>query len=115
MKTIYLASAFTERYWCRVVEPIVRQLGHRVVSQWHELKEADGNNEEWAGICQEDIRASDLFILFVAGQSQGGCWTEMGIAIACGIPVVIVGETNNIFQYLPNVRVCREQEWLTYV
>lgn len=112
---VYIASAFTERFWCRIVEQVLQEKGYRVTSQWHDLKDDQGNEDVWARNCVEHIDQADILLLFVAGQSEGGRWTEMGLAIGQGKPVIIVGETKNIFRYLPNVTVCSESNWLTVV
>lgn len=102
---IYIASAFTERFWCQIVDQMLIEKGYTLTSEWYWT---DGPTDEprWAKLCQQHVEQADIFLLFVAGQSEGGRWTEMGMAIAQGKKIIIVGETKNIFQHLPNVTTC---------
>jgi nucleoside 2-deoxyribosyltransferase len=51
----------------------------------------------------EDIIKSDVFVILNLGKSEGKA-TELGIAYALGMPIILVGNRDiNIFYYLPHV------------
>lgn len=115
MIKIYLASAFDQRWWVRIAESMLEAEGFEVLSTWQwidEGAEATPDQERaWAEVNLEAIHHADLVVLFVYGHSAGGRWTEMGFALAEGKPVLVVGETDNVFCRLPQVQVVSEREW----
>lgn len=116
--TIYLASAFDQRWWLRAIEPVLLTRGWTVVSDWYHLTDGDvqamdaAGEARWARRNFLALREAEVLLLFLQGSSAGGRWTEFGIALAEGKPCVLVGETTNVFRYLPGVSVVEEGEWL---
>ncbi len=120
---IYLASAFDQRWWLRTIVPVLEERGWTVTSDWVQLTDEDmsGNDDLLIGGTLEEIWAernfnqlheADTFLLFVRGHSKGGCWTELGIAIAEGKTCLVVGETKNVFRHLPGVLCVEEAQWV---
>lgn len=58
----------------------------------------------------EDCMGADLQINFTepprSSANRGGRHVECGIALARGIPLIVVGHRENIFHWLPSVRFC---------
>lgn len=51
----------------------------------------------------EDVIKADLFVILNLDKSEGKA-TEMGMAYALGMPIILVGQrTRNIFYHLPHV------------
>ncbi len=106
------------RRWRDVLET----KGHLVVSRWiegnHEISEAqaslsaDHADDECRRFAQEDVDDlidADVFLSlsdpanFRTG--RGGRHVELGLALAWGKPVILVGERENVFHWLPQVKV----------
>lgn len=64
----------------------------------------------------EDVISSDKLIFFAEDQNnqppRGGRHCEFGYALALGIDIYIVGNRENIFHYLPNLKVVPNLEAL---
>lgn len=118
-RKIYLAARFGRKALMCAYREQLQALGHTVVSRW--LDGPDENAMDWqkadggvgaevavmcAAIDACDIEACDLFVLFTDGKltfSRGGRHVEFGYALANDKTVVVVGERENIFHYLPEV------------
>lgn len=112
---IYLASAYQSREQIRAYAADLEDAGFDCTSTW--LNEEHEINDGTVGAATElddvtvanhvrvdlyDIRRSDILVIFtesVTGhQGGGGRHVEMGIALERGIPIVVVGTPENIFQ-----------------
>jgi hypothetical protein len=95
------------------------ELGYEVTSRWilgdHELR-SDGQSDadQWATVWAEedrdDLLAADIVVSFtegsdVPGRARGGRHVELGIALAEGKRVLVVGPRENVFHYLGGVDV----------
>lgn len=74
---------------------------------------------EWGQKDYNDVVDADAMVAFsespdgdVPGRSRGGRHVEFGIALALGIPIIVVGPKENIFHYLvvPN-RIEHVETW----
>lgn len=112
---IYVASAFDQRWWVRTIESVLEAQGWDVLSTWQWVTDEDAQRmtmeqeREWAITNLEAIRHADALVVFVAGQSAGGMWTEMGYANALGLPILVVGDSRNVFCHL--VPCVSEGQW----
>jgi hypothetical protein len=95
-------------------------MGIHITSRWLIEKEAT-NPKDWerhrretAFIDVQDVRAADILVRFTdpiaqlkgvapAGLVTGARMFEFGLAWGAGIPIVVVGGMQNVFDYLPNV------------
>jgi len=54
-----------------------------------------------------DLRAADMIVVWnpksFHGSGRGGRHVELGYAIACGKPIILVGPPENVFYYLPDI------------
>lgn len=46
-----------------------------------------------ARACREGVAEAQAFVIVLSGKESRGAWVELGIALARGIPVVVVGES----------------------
>lgn len=84
---------------------------HTVVSRWHGRTKVPvlGSTVD-SKICAErdieDIKSADLMVsIGEARSSQGGRFVEFGMAWAWNIPIVHLGERENVFHYLEGIRI----------
>jgi nucleoside 2-deoxyribosyltransferase len=101
VERIYVAAPWTRRGEARAVADRLREAGYDIVSSW--LTEEDSQDPDHLAIRAHidlvDIVNSDAMVVLTLEQSEGKS-VETGIAIAMGIPVIVVGPRSNIFHYL---------------
>lgn len=118
---IYLAAPFEDRDEMLELKARLEKAGCVVTSTW--LTPADGNDNNMAsmqnkfGECRcraikdiEDILESNVLVLRKPKAKHrvpttGGHHVEVGICIGTGKPVVLYGDRENVFHYLPQVQV----------
>lgn len=127
---VYLAAPYAARAQIKRYASEVTRIGYKVTSRWldetHEVSEGtigaagDLDDTTAAGHASDDlfdISRADLFVLFTAAQSglnggpgaagtSGGRHVETGYAIARDIPIIVVGEPENIFHRLGSAAMC---------
>jgi nucleoside 2-deoxyribosyltransferase len=108
---IYLASRFSDRPLLREHAAELWQMGHSVTSRWlHETARPahmteDEHAVKTALVDIVDLHAADLMIRFLHDASRtGGADTEVGLALAAGKLLWIVGPYRNIFHRLADRR-----------
>jgi len=95
----------------------LREQGFNITARWlHEVPIrgwTKTTKKERAEIDKHDVRISDVVVRFTDDLSQplipstlatGSRHTEVGMALAWGIPVVVVGGHQAIFDYLSEVK-----------
>lgn len=124
---VYLAAPYASRETVAGYAAELTRIGFTVTSSWlgetHDInptttgaatglpdKEADSH----AKTDLRDIAKSDLFVLLTEKSvdvdgSSGGRHVETGYALAKGLPVIVVGDAENIFHRL--TYVTRVPEW----
>lgn len=125
---IYLAAPFEERDWMLRLKDMLESRGAKVTSTW--LTPVDGNENNMAAMrdrfddcrCRaiqdiEDIKEADVVVIYKPKElhrkpTTGGHHVELGLAIGFGIPVIIFGDRENVFHYLPQVTVVSSFEGL---
>lgn len=117
---IYLASRYSRREeLCKYRDELVAA-GHEVTSSWLDTNwrpNEEGASaappeyrREWAQKDFNDVRAAGCLIYFASGtRGRGGCHVEVGIALGIQSTVVVIGEPENLFHFLPNV--IRVESW----
>ncbi len=115
---VYLAAAWSRQAEVRLYANVLRAEGIEVTSRWLEEREAidprdrERHRRETALIDIQDVRAADALVRFTddlsqptvpSGLATGARMFEMGLAWAEGIPVVVVGGRQQVFDFLPNV------------
>lgn len=90
-----------------------------VTARWinggHEISADAGSDEQrrrFAEEDMEDLRAADVMILHnpraCHRTGRGGRHVETGLALAHGIPVILVGEQENVFHWCSEVTPVRD-------
>lgn len=118
----YLAAPFEERPTMLALKAELEARGVRVTSTWltpddslsmNQLAAKDNRFHE----CRvraikdfEDIRAGDFFVVYKPKglhrtPTTGGHHVETGYAAALGKPIIVFGDRENVFHYLPGVQV----------
>lgn len=113
---VYLASRFARRDEMRRIAAELDRDGFVVTSRWLSsplpLAQSDLTDEGRAGdlalMDLEDLRTADICIAFTEGSDnlaagRGGRHTELGIAVALGQRVVLVGPREHVFHCLPGI------------
>ena len=114
---VYIAAPWAFKAQASTIKKQFEAQGFTVTSRWidfHENKPADQTGLAYdksvlvreAIHDVEDVSSSDVLVLFNTqkrGEETSGKAVETGIAIAKGIPIILVGEMSNIFHHLPCV------------
>lgn len=117
---IYLAARFTAQQEMRGVRDVLTVLGYEVTSSWIDLTvhevgpvgltpdvmNADPDRcAPHAAHDMDDLLRADAVALFTSlgASTTGGRHVELGMALAAGKRVMLVGPRENIFQTLPQV------------
>jgi nucleoside 2-deoxyribosyltransferase len=120
---IYLAGAWARKQEIKAVADDLNSLGYGIYvdSRWLDEKQIEYGGEEGtpdeirrerAEIDISDVEDADMVVRFTddlsaptvpSSLATGARMVEMGVAIALGIPVVVVGGHQPIFDYLPEV------------
>lgn len=121
--SVYLAASFSRKEELSGYRERFEKMGIRVTSTWldepvpsheHIGEQSFDYNRVQAEQDLIDIRDADVLILFSNGLNSatrgGGRFFEMGYAAAYGCPIIVVGEREIIFQFLPSVEVVETVE-----
>lgn len=125
MTTIYLAASFRRIDEARLCAEDLYRQGHEITSRWlngsHQAHGAAAANAVEGAVEQipldegrlfatddvEDIKRADVLIGFseppYSTRSRGGHHVELGMALALGKRVILVGPRENAFHCLPQV------------
>lgn len=114
---IYIAARFESQAEMRVWREKIQALGHEVTSRWLDVKEPYPPAETCAVVDLVDVRRADLVVCFSPRSGfysgRGGRHVEFGYALAMGLPVLLVGEPENVFHWL--VPCCAETDLLALI
>lgn len=112
----YIATSFACKEDFRKLKALLEAAGHSVVHDWtlDDIAGREGMEKELylmecAMNCLEGIPQAEVFIL-LARPNMGGAFIELGIAMASGIPIVILdafkeGNQDPIFYHVPNTGI----------
>jgi hypothetical protein len=102
---IYIAASYPRLEEAQKLGLELENLGYDVNSYWHqgEENEADYHSATRAIRDMHAVEYCDLFIELIGDNlSKGGRSCELGMAIAFGKNIILIGENDNcIFTYLP--------------
>jgi len=111
---VYLAARYSRRAELAGYAEELRSRGITVRADWlrgeHEALDGiqDARQATWAAIDRADIDACGMFIAFTehpgSGHSRGGRHVELGIALARGKSVIVIGARENVFCWLPEIK-----------
>jgi len=125
---VYLAAAWSRQQEIRRYATILRGEGVEITSRWLEEKgptdpaDKDRYRRETALIDIQDVRAADVLVRFTddlttqafvpSGLATGARMFEMGLAWSEGMPIIVVGGRQQVFDWLPNVTHVKDFEAL---
>jgi nucleoside 2-deoxyribosyltransferase len=115
---VYLAAPYGARETIRGLAEEITRIGFTVTASWLQETHEINDGTQGAAVALDpaqvavhaatdlrDIDNSDLLVLFTAAnvgvEGGGGRHVETGYAIAKGLPVLVVGEPENVFHRLP--------------
>ena len=105
---IYIACKYERKEAARALMAAVRAAGHVVTHDW--TQEAEGADLEACALADVDGVCSADVLVIEPTDGCKGAWVEFGIAVACLIPIVVVGQGGCIFERLPRVHHCTADE-----
>ena len=104
---IYVAGKWEEKKRVREVQQQLRDAGHTITYDWT-LAELNGvPSVDQALNDKQGVLGADAFVgVFEKDLAYKGAMTELGMALAKGIPCYILGKAcdNNIFITLPEIK-----------
>lgn len=113
MSSVYFAARYTRIEELNRYRAELEALGIEVTSRWlaapQRSSAVDYSEEEWrslARIDQEDVLCCDALVCFSEAPGEGGNGgrhAELGMALALGKQVIVVGRREHIFHRLPEV------------
>lgn len=99
MSKIYLAAAYNLAAQMQGYRKDLQAQGHEVTARW--IDGMVGPWEDQGKVDANDLFIADTVIVFTRVPSTtGGYHVELGLAIAWGRPIVLVGPKNNVFHYM---------------
>jgi len=108
--SVYLSARFGRKAELTGYIEELREHGINVTSRWLTTPTPTLNDEAWRWLAvtdKEDVHGADALVIFAEKEQGGGGGrhVEFGMALALDKLVIVVGEIENLFQRLPEVRV----------
>lgn len=111
---VYVACPWKHKHAAVATAQLLRAEGHEVTSRWHDIAsnsvDSSGHDAPFEVCKQEaynditDVMLADIVLVLNIERSEGKA-VEQGIAIARGIPILLVGTRSNVFHYVDSVTV----------
>jgi nucleoside 2-deoxyribosyltransferase len=108
---IYLAAPWIHKEQARAAAEQIEAAGHTITKRWWEHREVPGyltadttHDDELVQQAVEDVEGvfnADAFVVLTTAPSEGKS-VETGLALAWGMPIIVVGQKTNLFHYLLN-------------
>lgn len=120
--SVYFAACYSDRNTIAKYATQLRNRSINVKSRW--LTNVEGQNNatfddwtKWAAEDIEDIYQTSLTVFFThEGTCHGGRFVELGISLALGHIVFIIGPRENVFSYSPGIQQFEcWQDFLRYI
>lgn len=106
--SIYIASLYSRREEMEGYADILTQAGFKITARWVYGGEEGLDREAIAELDLDDVDDADMVLSFTSPYGTytkgGGRHVEFGYGLARGKDVVIVGELENVFHHVPEVR-----------
>lgn len=105
---IYTAARYARREEILEYAKRLSAAGHIVTARWVNGDEEGKTLEDVAVMDFEDVFAANMVLVFTdpkgSSQTGGGRHTELGLGYALGKQIWIVGEREQVFHHLPDVK-----------
>lgn len=99
-----MSSRFSNRDLMEELRPQIEAHGYEVVSRWH-MEPQDDNVERQCLVDYNDVRVADIVYMFTGGSTRGGMYVELGLALAWGKEIILIGEREEcVFMHMPGVQ-----------
>ena len=115
MRSVYFAARYVRLSELNRYRAELEALGFDVTSRWLTVAAREPgaaySDDEWRSLAlidQEDVLAADTVVCFSEEQGaggNGGRHVELGMALALGKQVIVIGRREHIFHRLPEVTV----------
>ena len=99
----YLAARFSRQEEMRNYAKDLENLGHKITSRWINGHLDDTFGAKYAIEDLEDIIRADVLIYFNEEIKSSGRNIEFGYALGNKITIILIGNRNSIFHYLPQI------------
>lgn len=118
---VYLGAAFSRQAEMRGIADALEVYGVFITSRWLLEDQKKGTHKylrECAFTDIEDVESSDIFVRFTddlslpdvpSSLATGSRMFEMGLAWKAGIPIVVVGGHQPVFDHLPNITHLKDE------
>lgn len=128
MTTVYIAASWSRQLEMREVAKTLKIYGVQVTSRWlyeESTRTTDKFRRACALIDVEDVERAQILIRFSdnlngdpvpSHLATGARHFEMGYAWGLGKPIIVVGERQHAFDFLPNVILLKDvHELINYL
>jgi hypothetical protein len=114
MRSVYFAARYSRHEELNSYRAELEALGIEVTSRWLDTLPRTRSlytEDDWRAlglVDQEDVLAADTLVCFAESEGEGGNGgrhVEVGMALALGRRVIVVGRREHIFHFLPEVEV----------
>jgi len=104
----YLAAKFSRlKEMAKISKLIDKKLGWECTATWTQNSEEGKSRRQIATMDLADVGRADVLFIFThpRGEPQpgGGRFVEMGYALGKGIPVIVIGDYENVFTHSTQV------------
>lgn len=121
MFSVYIATRFQDQEYAKSIRNMILRsdLECSVTCSWLDETETDQSIDAKGRLTRAfmdyfEVTSSNVLVVLNPyhkhGHGSGGFHLETGIALAKGIPVVYLGEPENIFHYLPSVIIVNDMD-----
>jgi hypothetical protein len=114
MRSVYFAARYSRREELNGYRAELEALGFEVTARWLSTEprvRSEYSDDDWRHLAlldQEDVLTADTLVCFTEPPEtagNGGRHVELGMALALGRQVIVVGRREHIFHHLPEVEV----------
>lgn len=113
---IYIAAPWVEREKLPAIARVFEGAGHTITERWWEHEDVpnyphhttEAEDKELGNQATRDLLGvfmADAVVLINSAKSEGKA-VETGLAIAAGMPVIVVGPRSNIFHWMLPPEFC---------
>jgi len=107
---VYIAARGQDQLLAKLCRQMLEPYGIRCTSRWLDQTLINESHDE-AQMDLDDVRAADALIVLKPkdshGLTTGGHHVETGVALERGLPIILLGEAENVFHQHDSVRVFR--------
>ncbi len=98
----YIAASYPRKLEAWTIARMLSQRGHKISSVWHlDVQNLVDNPDQWGSDCIRDLYGvqdcTHLVQLTGDTMSRGGRHTELGIALALGKKISLIGPNEQVF------------------